>query len=275
MTELSLPHYILFRKDRSRHGGGIAIYISASLNSSVPFSVPSHSLEFLSLSFTFLKRSFHIGCFYRPPTSSSDLLSLTNLLLSAGPSFTSRLILVGDFNVNLLGNPSHLSRQLTSLLSLLSLRQVVSLPTHFSHLGTPSIIDLVLIPSSFKDQISINPPIGTSDHNTILTSIPFPLAAPPPKPSPKMSWKYHLADFPSINESLRTIHWDTILPPNIDAAWSTFSNIFVSIIHNYTPCQVIPSSPFPPRFPHSLIRKIHKRRHLYRQAVISQNPFIW
>ena len=84
MTELSLPHYILFRKDRSRHGGGIAIYISASLNSSVPFSVPSHSLEFLSLSFTFLKRSFHIGCFYRPPTSSSDLLSLTNLLLSAG-----------------------------------------------------------------------------------------------------------------------------------------------------------------------------------------------
>ena len=126
MTELSLPHYILFRKDRSRHGGGIAIYISASLNPSVPFSVPSHSLEFLSLSFTFLKRSFHIGCFYRPPTSSSDLLSLTNLLLSAGPSFTSRLILVRDFNVNLLGNPSHLSRQLTSLLSLLSLRQVVS-----------------------------------------------------------------------------------------------------------------------------------------------------
>ena len=76
-------------------------------------------------------------------------------------------------------------------------------------------------------------------------------------------------------EKINTIHWDTILPPNIDAAWSTFSNIFVSIIHNYTPCQVIPSSPFPPRFPHSLIRKIHKRRHLYRQAVISQNPFIW
>ena len=118
-SELSLPHYILFRKGRSRHGGGIAIYISASLNPSVPFSVPSHSLEFLSLSFTFLKRSFHIGCFYRPPTSSSDLLSLTNLLLSAGPSFTSRLILVGDFNVNLLGNPSHLSRH-NSLLSYLS-----------------------------------------------------------------------------------------------------------------------------------------------------------
>ena len=174
--------------------------------------------------------------------------------------------MVGDFNVNLLGNPSHLFRHnsLLSHLSSLYAKLSVSLPTHFFHLGTPSIIDLVFIPSSFKAQISINPPIGTSDHNTILTSIPFPLAAPPPKPSPKMSWKYHLADFSSINESLCTIHWDTILPPNIDAAWSTFSNIFVSIIHNYTPYQVIPSFRFPPWFPHSLIRKIHN---LYRQAV--------
>ena len=50
---------------------------------------------------------------------------------------------------------------------------------------------------------------------------------------------------------------------------------FCLYFHNYTLYQVIPSSPFPLWFPHSLIRKIHKRRHLYRQAVISQNPFIW
>ena len=90
------------------------------LQPSLSSAIPSHSLEFLSVSLTIRRFTFHVACFYRPP-SFSDLLSLTNLLLSLGPSFSSKLILVGDFNVN--KSSVQLNTQLSSLMSLLSLTQ--------------------------------------------------------------------------------------------------------------------------------------------------------
>ena len=64
------------------------------------------------------------SCYSLTPASSrSDLLSLTNLLLCLGPSFSSKLILVGDFNVN--NSSFQLNTQLSSLMSLLSLLDIV------------------------------------------------------------------------------------------------------------------------------------------------------
>ena len=95
-----------------------------------------------------------------------------------------------------------------------------------------------------------------------------PLPSPPWKCSGNIIWQ----TFP---QSLRSVDWDTILTPNIDTTWSIFFNIFHFYHHNFTPCQAICSSFFSLWFSHSLIRKIHKRRHLYHQAITSQNPHTW
>ena len=130
------------------------------------------SSSYISVSITFQKLTFHVACFYRPPSSLSDLVSLTNLLLSLGPTYSSGLILVRDFNVNNISTQLH--TQPSSLSTLLSLKQHVTDPTCYSHSGAPSILDLVFTPPSLATSISISCPIGTSDHNSIFATILLP-----------------------------------------------------------------------------------------------------
>ena len=222
-------------------------------------SIPLHTLELISITISYQNLTFHTACFYRPPSSSTDLLSLSNLLLSAGPSLTSRLILVGDFNVNTLAPTTPLSSQLSSISTLFSLKQFITLPTHFSHSGSPSIVDLVFAPPSLKPHVSILHPVGSSDHKSIIATISLPPSlshkTPIKSPSEKI-WLYHQANFESINEHLLLTDWKSILPPNLDDAWSTFSTHFLSTVHRFTPAKTISTTPLPPWFPRLLLHKI-------------------
>ena len=86
-----------------------------------------------------------IRLLYRPPCNNFDLLnSLHDTLCNLDVSLFSHFILVCDFNVDFL-SPNHpLYDILLSVTSCFLLQQVVTEPTHFSHSGIPSIIELVL-----------------------------------------------------------------------------------------------------------------------------------
>ena len=49
-NELLLPDYQIYRYDRNRHGGGVAIYVHVSLSCKIVLEGGPHKLEFLSLS---------------------------------------------------------------------------------------------------------------------------------------------------------------------------------------------------------------------------------
>ena len=68
-AELEIDGYNLYRKDRNRHGGGVAIYI----RSVIPHNLitMNNDIESLWLELT-LKHRYAIGCLYRPPSSSKD-----------------------------------------------------------------------------------------------------------------------------------------------------------------------------------------------------------
>ena len=92
-SELSLPGFTLFRADRSRTGGGVAIYARSSLNP-VLHSLPHNSLELCSIGITHKGFKLTVSCFYRPPTASADVDTLIDILSSQGPFFLSRLIII-------------------------------------------------------------------------------------------------------------------------------------------------------------------------------------
>ena len=153
--------------------------------------------------------------------------------------------------------------QITTMSSLLSLRQAVTPPTHFSHSDTLSTIDLIFILSAFKThalmQVSIIPPIGSSDHQSILSCISLPSLSPystPSKVSPHKSYLYHLAGFESINKNLDKIDWQSILPPNVNEAWSIFSSLFCTTVQQFTPSKIATPHQYPPWFPRSLFHKM-------------------
>ena len=68
-----IPGYQLVRRDRDRHGGGIALYVRDHLSLTVKVSHPEAVLLLIELR---LRRSCLLcGLLYRPPSSSASILS--------------------------------------------------------------------------------------------------------------------------------------------------------------------------------------------------------
>ena len=116
----------------------------------------------------------HVSTFYRPPSTpgiSDQKFVLSQLRFST----LSNLIIVGDFNVNFSSSSSisPFLYELKSLANLFFSRHITD-PTHYSHSGTLSIIDLAFIPSTFLSNFIILPPVYISDNNSILLSVSLP-----------------------------------------------------------------------------------------------------
>ena len=75
-SEVGIPGYSLVRKDRNRHGGGVAIYISTSISYS-PLQLQHPDLELVTAECYFGVHLLTIAGFYRPPSSSTDVMSFT------------------------------------------------------------------------------------------------------------------------------------------------------------------------------------------------------
>ena len=81
-SELLINDYYIIRLDRNRHGGGILFYIRSCFCSEVLSSHPFNlELIILSVSCGFSSCKFHIGLFYRPPSSLSSVFDQLFLVL--------------------------------------------------------------------------------------------------------------------------------------------------------------------------------------------------
>ena len=200
--------------------------------------------------------------------------SLLSLLSNLSSSILSKLILVGDFNVNYVSSSSSpFFLELKSFADSYSLSQVISDSTHLSHAGTPSIIDLAFIPSTFTSNYLILPRLSSSDHNAILLSVflPFSLFRPY-KPSHRRIWLYNKADINAINTFLSSIPWNSVLTSDLDSSWLTFKSPFLQVMRICIPSKLLPHSPLPPWINRSFISKIHLRQRLFLKAKSSSSP---
>ena len=63
-SEISIPGFQLFRNDRNCHGGGVLMYVSSMLFTSVMLPPPAPTLEILTLSILFDKFKIYFCLFY-------------------------------------------------------------------------------------------------------------------------------------------------------------------------------------------------------------------
>ena len=204
------PHYKIgseiHRLDRNRHGGGILIYAHSQLDArTLPNHNPSN-LEFLvtSVRSQVSSQKLHLALFYRPPSSPFsifDELQVLNENLSV--DIMQQFILLGDFNVDMLKASHPLFSRLQTITEYFSLTQVVSSPTHYSHNGNPSLIDLVFI--SCPERLLLCetvPPLGSSDHLGVQLAIRRNIAHNRPS-NQRTIWRYKYADYEKATELLR------------------------------------------------------------------------
>ena len=247
--------------------------VKSSLSPAV-VSLSPNSLEFIVTSIKFHNRSLYIGT-YRPPSSPLDISSLSSTLSNLRSSILANLILVGDFNVHYTTtSSSNLLYELTSIADTCSLRQIITEPTHYSHTGSPSIIDLVFVPSTFSSTFQILPPVSSSDHNSILFAVSLPRSSSPnsPKSPHRRIWLYNRADVNRINHLLSLTQWESILSSDVNASWYSFKLHFLKIMTTCIPSKLLPRSPLPPWINCLLAAKLRAHQRLYRIAKATSSP---
>ena len=78
--DIFVPGFYTIRRDHSRKGGGILLYIKDSVPT--PSIIYHASLELLFIEVTLKQGPLNLGLFYRPLSASQDLLELEQFLAS-------------------------------------------------------------------------------------------------------------------------------------------------------------------------------------------------
>ena len=206
-SEISIQNYSLCRLDRSRHGGGVLIYVNNLFNYSIMFKGALH-FECLIVSVNCHARSsleIIVVLSYRPPNSGhAPLDSLLSTLCNTNIPNSSKVCLVGDFNIDFFAQTTSLYFKLLSVVSCFNLTQVVSEPT--------CVTDTSL---ANADHHGLWIAFSTTSRKCIM------------KPITRKVWRYAHADWEKAEELLNCIEWDSLLSTDVNECWSTWKNMLL------------------------------------------------
>ena len=271
-SELAIANLTLIRRDRNRHGGGVALYIREDLPFRVIIKHPW--IELLVVQLSVKKRNITCGIFYRPPSSNSSVLhELEAAIESLPPSKLDSFVLMGDLNINFTSTTSS-PPQISSIMDKISLRQIVSEPTRCTITSTPTVIDHVYLSEKLNfSSCNILPPIGGSDHNCVSVSLQ--LSTPKLKSTRRQVWLYKKADFVSVNDSLHRIPSSMFPDDDVDNFWSQWYDLYMSTMSSFIPKKTISSHKQLPYISKDLLILIRKKQRLFKQAKRLNSHCAW
>ena len=242
--EVSLSDYHLYRCDRSRSGGGVAVYVadylSGSFLSSSSVSGACSDVEFLWLSISSFKSSltsFAFGCFYRPPGLPAS--SIHNLCSNIESMLISHkhVIVCGDLNVDTsdLNHPH--SKSLLNFISSHSLSCPITDPTRISD-SRCSVIDHFLASSDVPISHSAVLNISISDHLPIVLSVDWSTPKTLHKTITKRSFKNFSTS--SFNDDLVSVPWFLLdLFDDVDDKVFLFNALFADVLDTHAPVKTV------------------------------------
>lgn len=169
-----LSHYTAFRSDRTFcRGGGVAIICNSLLCPSLVKSyTQSCSFDIIAVDVPSPSGSLRLICVYLRPACPSSDFKLCFEILSDLCSSNVDCIIGGDFNLpginwESLSSDNEFGSFLLNFSLSHNLSQIVSNETRKSN-----ILDLIFVNFEIYS-LSIGPPIGQSDHNTIQITFNF------------------------------------------------------------------------------------------------------
>ena len=135
-----------FRRDRQDDShGGICVYVKENLFAKRRNDLEPQDIECVWIEISLNRKKMLIGTFYRPPTSpASTLTSIETSIGLACDTNISDILIVGDFNLDVLKRAS--GNKINSICYQFNLYNLIEEPTHF-FADSSSCIDLILTPN--------------------------------------------------------------------------------------------------------------------------------
>ena len=166
-----LNDYDLIRKDRSRNGGGVCIYLRSSINYKIRNDLVPSELEAVCIEI--IKphsKPFLVATVYRPPSASSEFFDHFEKLIKATDDENKEIYVLGDLNCDILKadeDSNFPTKKIKSLYELYQLSQLIDKPTRIT-MTTKSLIDHIV--TNAPEKISNTGVIhtGISDHSLIF-----------------------------------------------------------------------------------------------------------
>ena len=152
---INLDGYDIVRKDRSRNGGGVCIYLRSSINYKVRNDLVPTDLEAVCVEI--IKphsKPFLVTTVYRPPSALSEFFDHFEKLIKAVDNENKELYILGDLNCNMLktNNDSNIpTKKRKSLYELYQLTQLIDEATRITP-TTTSLIDHIV--TNMREKIS-------------------------------------------------------------------------------------------------------------------------
>ena len=234
---IALCGYKLFRQDRNRFGGGVALYVLNSISTNLRTDLTADGLETVAVEI--LKpnsKPFIILACYRPPNAEDVVLAELDKIVAVVDAEDKELILMGDLNCNMMAeNSDQSTSQLKSTCEIYQLQQLINSPTRITE-STSTLIDLILtnMPSRIVTTGVIH--IGISDHSLVYAVRKFSI---PKRYKPKYITTRQFKNFKAdkFREELKNISWDTSLTNNRNPndMWIKWKETFLTIANKHAP----------------------------------------
>ena len=135
--EINIEDYSLVRRDRpGRQGGGCAMYYRKSLKVIHRPDLEDDKVEGIFMQVKAGSRDTEVGIIYRPPNHNSEFFTVFPKLLENVWLKFSNIVLLGDFNTNLLqnerGDTSYEGKKMEGILVQFNLKNVIEGPTRIT-----------------------------------------------------------------------------------------------------------------------------------------------
>ncbi len=265
-SELKIPGYQLFRRDRNRRGGGVALYVLEQLKSrKLKLQTVPPSLEIIAVEITFLKHKLIVASVYNPKKDSAPefIDGLSNFLaeVQADPS---NVMVLGDTNRDFLTAEFDI---FDPMMDQFSMRQIIQEPTHKSR-----CIDQVF--ATFDIHI---PKSGTAcpieKFHAVTWAQLSDLSMKKSPPCTLMSWKWNEIDFDQAQFLLgynemgesRDLPLEIEECPDVDSACNYLTRIILEVQQLTVPHKVVRLRNQPcPWMSKQLLRSLQRRDKAYR-----------
>ena len=148
-------------------------------------------------------------------------------------------------------------------------------PTHFSHVGTPSTIDLALCSNpTLVERCTTVPELQNSDHLSISISIHSSSNEKPATISRNI-WLYQSADIARANELIRTIEWnEQFQSGSVDECVSEWCSVYLQVLMEVAiPQKLVKDKHSLPWISKDVIKAIRKRKYFISNTKCPTYPF--
>lgn len=239
-SELPVEGFNVFRKDRNKFGGGVAIFVQSNIPCKLKQNLICYDIEaiWIEVHVPYMKPVL-VGCCYRPPDAHLDYLTCLGEMLDNVSDVSCEFYLFGYMNIDWNDDRCTKKNKLFSYISVCNLHQIVNVPTRiFSNkagITTATCIDQIYtnLPELCTDVVST--PVGFSDHNLIAVN----KKAKVPKAKAIFgTYKrfYKVSAIEKIVGEVKNVDWkDVYSGHNPGASLDAFMSLLQSIVDKYAP----------------------------------------